>query len=227
MQAVILAAGCGSRMGDLTDDIPKAFFEINGRTFYERQHDVLEERVDGITVVLGYGYENVLGELSTADPLVFERWDEYENAESLRLALKRHDDDVLVLNGDVIVSPSVIGRMTRLHSLWKGRYNIVACIPGIQTEHTAIRFDESGTVVKYGKIPGHRHAGVGIIDRHHRRDAIEILARNRDDWYPHVYTETPTKRMLIPPSEHLEINRPTDVVRARERLPLFDQSSSA
>ena len=227
MQAVILAAGCGSRMGDLTGDIPKAFFEINGKSFYERQYETLIDRVDGITVVLGYGYENVLGELFSAEPLVFERWDEYENAESLRLALERHDDDVLVLNGDVIVSPSVIDEMKRRYSAWQGNYNVVGCIPGSQMKHTAVRFDESGTVVDYGNIEGHRHAGVGIVGRRHRHRAMETLARNREDWYPHVYTRTPTKRMFVPANRHLEINRPTDVARARERLPLFDQSSSA
>lgn len=226
MWAVILAAGCGSRMGDVMEDIPKAFFEVNGRTFYERQHEALVDRVDGITVVLGYGYENVLGELSSADPIVFERWDEYENAESLRLALKRYDDDVLVLNGDVIVTPSVIDRMKRTFTMLDGRYNVVGCLPGEQSEHTAIRFDGAGTVVDYGKILGHRHAGVGIVSRRHRKGAMDLLARNRDDWYPYLYTETPTKRMFVSPGNHLEINRPTDLAAARERLPLFDQPSS-
>lgn len=220
MHAVILAAGCGSRMGDETDSVPKAFLEIDDRSLYDRQRAALEERVDDITVVLGYAHESVEDRLDSANAVVFERWDDYENAESLRLALSDIDDDVLVLNGDIIVTPDAVDQLVDRFEEFDGEFNVVGCLPGIQDEHTAIRCDDDGTVVDYGMIPGYRHAGMGIISRHHREEAIDLLADNREEWYPLVYPATPTKRVVISPSRHIEINRPTDLAAARDRLPL-------
>jgi choline kinase len=214
-------------MGEVTADVPKAFLEVEGRTLYERQRAVLEDRVDAITVVLGYEAENAREHLSSADAVVLDRWDEYDNAESLRRALGRAADDVLVLNGDVIVAPAALDRLLGRYESLDGEYNVVGCLPNVQDEHTAIRCDDAGTVIKYGEIRGHRHAGVGVISRHYHDAALDVLARNRQDWYPHVYPRTPTKRVLLSPSAHLEINRPDDLESARERLPLVPQTEQA
>ncbi|WP_440006135.1 NTP transferase domain-containing protein [Halomicrococcus sp. SG-WS-1] len=223
MHGVILAAGRGSRMNEVTDDAPKAFLEVSGRTLYDRQRETLADRVDGITVVLGYEATTVRDHLSSADALVLDRWDEYDNAESLRRALERVDDDVLVLNGDVLVAPSVLDRLIRRYEELDGEYNVVGCLPGVQEEHTAIRGDDAGNVVDYGEIRGHRHAGIGIVSRRHHDAATDVLAGNRTGWYPHLYPETPTKRVFVQPDAHIEINRPSDLEAARERLPLVRQ----
>ena len=233
MRGVILAAGSGSRMGEATDDVPKAFIEVDGRTLYERQREALDEFVDGITVALGYEAETARERLSSVagrrgrslsvDTVALHDWDEYDNAESLRRALVRVDDDALVLNGDVVVAPRTIGRLVRRVRRFEAigpAYNVVGCLPGVQDDHTAIRCDDSGEVTAYGEIPGHRHAGVGIVARRNQDDARDVLARNAEDWYPNVYPETPTKRVAVSPDAHLEVNRPADLDRARERLPL-------
>lgn len=220
MHAVILAAGCGSRMGPATESVPKAFLEVAGRSLYDRQRAVLADRVDDVSVVLGYEHEAVVDRLASANALVLERWDEYENAESLRLALSCIDDDVLVLNGDVVVSPAAVDRLLARFASLGGEYNVVGCLPGVQDEHTAVQFDDDGTVVDYGMVPGHRHAGVGVVSQRHREAAVDLLARNREEWYPLVYPATPTKRVVVSPANHIEINRPPDLAAARERLPL-------
>ena len=210
MHAVILAAGRGSRMGDITSDVPKPFLELDGRTLYRRQRDVLDGRVDDVTVVLGYEHENVVDRLSDADAVVVEDWDEYDNAESLRRGLERAADDALVLNGDVLVSPSVVDRVLERFEALSGAYNVVGCLPGRQTEHTAVRCNEADEVVDYGMIPGHRHAGLGVVSERHRDAAVDVLERNREAWYPVLYPETPTKRVVVPGDDHHEINRPDD-----------------
>lgn len=203
-------------MGHHTDDVPKAFLEFDGRTLYDRQRALLEPRVDGTTVVLGYRHETVLDRFAPDDPLVLEEWNRHENAASLLLALRRIDDDLLVLNGDVLVDKREVGRLIERFGSLAGRFNLVGCIPGLQNSETAIRWDESGSVTAYGLIEGHRHAGVGIVSRSHRAGAIRVLRKRLDDWYPYVYTLTPSRRLLIPASHHVEINRPADLERARE-----------
>lgn len=216
MQGVILAAGQGRRMGHYTVDVPKAFLEFDGRTLYDRQRALLGPHVDGTSVVLGYRHESILDSYEIDNPLILEEWDRYENAASLLLALRRIDDDLLVLNGDVLVDGREISRITDRFDALTGRLNLVACIPGIQDSETAIRWDESGRVTAYGLIEGHRHAGFGIVSRDHRGAAIRILRERLNDWYPCVYPETPTRPLLIPEERHIEVNRPADLVRARE-----------
>ncbi|GAB3670327.1 NTP transferase domain-containing protein [Halopiger thermotolerans] len=239
MRGVILAAGRGSRMGDLTADVPKAFLEVDGRTLYDRQRTALEPFVDELTVVLGYEAERARDRLASlearyederplpVDTVVVDDWDECDNAESLRRALLRAADDALVLNGDVVVPPRTVRRLVRrFREAGPGR-NVVGCLPGAQTDHTAIRSDVSGEVTDYGEIVGYRHAGIGVVDARNRDRAIEVLARNADDWYPRLYPETPTERVFVSPDAHLELNRPEDVDRARERLPLADAEESS
>lgn len=219
MHGVILAAGEGSRMGEHTEDVPKAFMEIGGRTLYEYQREAIDPHIDAVTVVLGYRHENVLDRLRTAQAVVVEAWDEYDNAESLYRALEVIDDDVLVLNGDVVVTPDAVTRVCRRYRDLDGE-SVVVHLPGTQSEHTAIRLDGRGRVTDYGEIAGYRHAGMGVLDREHIDEAAAHLRRNRANWYPSVYPTVPTRGVAIPESDHIEINRPRDKRVAMGRLPL-------
>lgn len=218
MQGVILAAGEGKRMGHHTADVPKAFLEFDDRTLYDRQRALLDPHVDGTSVVLGYCHETVLNRFEPEKPIVLEEWNRYENAASLCLALRRLDDDLLVLNGDVLIDQREIGRLRGQFEALTGRFNLVGYLPGIQDAETAIRWDESGRVTDYGLIEGHQHAGVGIVSREHRMDAIRILQDRLHDWYPVLYSQTPTRPLSIPADRHVEINRPADLDRARAWL---------
>ncbi len=205
-------------MGHYTDEVPKAFLEFDGRTLYDRQRELLEPHVDGTSTVLGYCHETVLERYDLEDPIVFEEWERYENAASLLLALRHIDDDLLVLNGDILVDEREVGRLSEQFDSRRRSLNLVGCIPGVQSAETAIRWDERGNVTAYGLIEGHRHAGFGIVSRTHRSAAIRILEERLDDWYPCVYPRTPTRPLLLPAERHLEINRPADLDRAREWL---------
>jgi len=205
-------------MGHYTADVPKAFLEFDGRTLYDRQRELLQRYVDGTSVVLGYRHDVVLDRYDPDDPIVFPDWKRYENAASLLLVLKRIDDDLLILNGDVLVDEREIGRLTEQFAALDGRYNLVGCLPGMQDTETAVRWDESGFVTAYGLIEGHQHAGVGIVSRAYRTAATRVLRERLDDWYPCVYPRTPTRPLLIPSERHIEVNRPSDLERARTWL---------
>ena len=54
MQAIILAAGRGVRMGELTNDVPKPLLKINGRPILEYTLANLPPEIDEVIFVVGY-----------------------------------------------------------------------------------------------------------------------------------------------------------------------------
>lgn len=54
MQAVILAAGKGTRMKDLTAEVPKPMLTVLGKTLLEHKFDALPAAIDEIILVIGY-----------------------------------------------------------------------------------------------------------------------------------------------------------------------------
>src|SRR5215212_8859235 len=54
MQAVILAAGRGTRMVELTTEVPKPMLEVSGKTLLEYKFDALPEEVAEVIIIVGY-----------------------------------------------------------------------------------------------------------------------------------------------------------------------------
>ena len=62
MKAIILAAGRGSRMGNLTEDIPKCLVKLNEKPLIEWQIEALKKAgIDEIGIVTGYKRELLCG----------------------------------------------------------------------------------------------------------------------------------------------------------------------
>ena len=54
MKAIIIAAGIGSRLGDLTKDLPKPLIDVNGKSILERQIELFKKfGIDDIIIIRG------------------------------------------------------------------------------------------------------------------------------------------------------------------------------
>ena len=116
MQAIILAAGMGKRLKDLTRDNTKCMVKVNGVTLIERLLRQLESH-DLSRIVMVVGYEgkklkDYIGTLSIRTPVVFVDnpvYDRTNNIYSLALA-KQYlmDEDTLLFESDIIFEDSIL-----------------------------------------------------------------------------------------------------------------------
>ena len=114
MQAVILAAGEGSRLRPLTRSKPKAMLPVANRPIIEYVIDaLLENGIRDIVVVVGYRKEEVIRHLNRLDApiqvVVQER--QLGTADALRAAESEITDDFLVLPGDNYINAESIARI--------------------------------------------------------------------------------------------------------------------
>ena len=121
MQALMLAAGKGSRLGKYTKNNTKCMLEVNGKTLLERTIDsLLEANIDKFIIVLGYKKENVINfikekELDKKINITYVYNDIYDttnNIYSLYLAKEYlKNDDTILLESDIIYDKSIIKKL--------------------------------------------------------------------------------------------------------------------
>ncbi len=121
MQAVILAAGMGKRLKNLTADRTKCMVEVNGVTIIHRMLLILDDRdLSRIVIITGYCGQKLrdyIGTLNIRTPIVFIEnnvYDRTNNIYSLALAgeyLCR--EDTLLLESDLVFEASVIDDLLR------------------------------------------------------------------------------------------------------------------
>jgi choline kinase len=108
MKAVILAAGIGKRLGG---SIPKPLTSLfNGKTIMDFQVERLSSvvGVKNIIVVVGYKKEMVMQKFPRLSFVHNEAFAQTNTSKSLLLALRKIDDDVIWLNGDVYFDDGVL-----------------------------------------------------------------------------------------------------------------------
>ena len=121
MQAIILAAGMGKRLKELTHDNTKCMVQVCGETLIERmlkQQDRLN--LERIVIVVGYQGRRLIDYVSSLDiktPIEFIEnpiYDKTNNIYSLSLAKERLlEDDTLLFESDIIFEDSVLDALVR------------------------------------------------------------------------------------------------------------------
>lgn len=110
-QAVILAAGEGTRLRPLTEDKPKALVEVDGRPLIEHAFDFLLQNaeIQSFIVVTGYKGEQIQQKYEKFyrdTPIVCVHQPEQHGlAHALFQSKLFIDDDFLVMLGDLVFSP--------------------------------------------------------------------------------------------------------------------------
>src|SRR4051794_26775039 len=113
MQAVLLAAGLGSRLGSLTANIPKALIPVGGMPLLAYAVRFAERAgARDITVVGGYGFDQVQREVEARGlrvRLVQNEAFRDGNLVSLMTARPYVSGELLLMNIDHIYRPAIAG----------------------------------------------------------------------------------------------------------------------
>lgn len=119
MQAIILAAGMGKRLKELTENNTKCMVKVNGVTLIERMlHQIDNKHLSRIVIVVGYEGKKLIDFIETLNiytPIVYvnnQIYDKTNNIYSLALAknwlLK---EDSLILESDIIFEDAILNEL--------------------------------------------------------------------------------------------------------------------
>ena len=119
MQAVILAAGMGKRLGELTKGNTKCMIQVGNETLISRLlHQLDKQSISRIVLVVGYKAQELkdyLATLSFNTPIEFVEntvYDKTNNIYSLYLAKEQlQEKDTLLIESDLIFDDSLFPKI--------------------------------------------------------------------------------------------------------------------
>lgn len=153
MQAIILAAGMGKRLKQLTNNNTKCMVKVNGVTMIERMLSQLDKlNLSNITVVVGYKGKELQEYISTLNIktkinyVENEIYDKTNNIYSLYLA--RHcllQEDTLLLESDLIFEDSVLEKIVN------DPYPSLALVAKYESwmDGTVVTLDEENNITRF------------------------------------------------------------------------------
>lgn len=154
MQAIILAAGMGRRLGEYTRDNTKCMLPVNGERLIDRVLGQLSQLgLSRVVIVVGYKGQNLIDYIGHRydDCLKIEYvnnpvYDKTNNIYSLSLAKEKlQEDDTLLIESDLIFDDSLF-RM-----ILDNPYPNLALVDKYETwmDGTMVRIDEDNNIVNF------------------------------------------------------------------------------
>ncbi len=118
MQAIIMAAGKGSRLGELSKGKPKSFAEIKGKKLIEYNLALLKKyHIDEIVIVTGYQCEafEELTEKEEKISLIYNPFYEMVNVlGSFYMGMEALHDDFIYLHADTLCEPAIFEKLVEM-----------------------------------------------------------------------------------------------------------------
>jgi len=120
MKAIILDSGIGKRMKPFTDENPKCFARIKGKTILEHQiENLVKSNIKNIIITTGAFEDKIKKLVSEKFPFLnvkYVRNPKYDSTNyiySLWLAKEMIDDEVVLLHGDAIFERKVFEKLLK------------------------------------------------------------------------------------------------------------------
>lgn len=153
MQAIILAAGMGKRLGELTKGNTKCMIKVNGITLIDRVLKQLSKlNLNKIVLVIGFQGQKLreyIGDTYLDTPIEYVYnpiFDKTNNIYSLYLAKKQlQEDDTILLESDLIVEDSLFDK------LLNDPFPNLALVAKYESwmDGTVVRLDEENNIASF------------------------------------------------------------------------------
>ena len=154
MQAIILAAGMGRRLGEYTKDNTKCMLPVNGIRLIDRMLSQLaKQRLQRVVIVVGYQAQNLkdyighrYDDLLRIEYVENPIYDKTNNIYSLALAKDQlQEDDTLLIESDLIVDDGMLQLLT------ENPYPNLALVAKYETwmDGTMVRLDNDCNIVNF------------------------------------------------------------------------------
>lgn len=164
MQAIILAAGMGKRLGEYTQGNTKCMVKVNGTTMIDRVMNQLSKQpLQKVIIVIGYKGQELkeyLGAEYNGLPIEYiENPIYYKTNNIFSLSLAKHrmqEDDTILLESDLIFEDSMLSMVIQ-----DANPN-VALVAKYETwmDGTMVRIDEDNNIVNFVPKAAFRYADV-------------------------------------------------------------------
>jgi len=156
MNAIIIAAGVGSRANKLTENSPKCLLKVNGKSLLEMQIDAFKSNgINNISLVKGYQQEKI-----TLTGLNYYINDNYLNNDvlnSLMYAENEMNDAFIATNSDIIFENKIVEALKNnedditviADTHWREQYEGRALHPISEAEKVVL--DDDNNILEIGK----------------------------------------------------------------------------
>ncbi|WP_136686946.1 bifunctional sugar-1-phosphate nucleotidylyltransferase/acetyltransferase [Halorhabdus amylolytica] len=223
MQAVVLAAGQGTRMAPLTDNTPKPMLPVAGRPLAAHVADAaVDAGADELVFVVGYEAEDVrsyFGDTHRGVPVTYAvQSKQAGTADALRAARDELEGAFVVLNGDNLYDPAAIDRLFADGPALgtyevpdPSNYGVVSISDGSITEIVEKPDNPPTDQINAGAyvFPAEAREWLDVPESERGEYEItDVLARVIDD-----YEVTP-----VPFERWLDVGRPWELLEANELL---------
>lgn len=116
--AVLLLAGRGSRLEQLTDELPKCLIQVNGISILERMLEQLSKMpINECILVVGYMSNKIIDSIGYSFKHLKIKyvnnsaWEKTNNIISLHMAIPHIEHDFILAEGDIIVSENAMRKL--------------------------------------------------------------------------------------------------------------------
>lgn len=185
MQAIILAAGMGKRLKELTRDNPKCMVEVNGETLIKRMLRQIERlHLSRIVIVVGFKRKKLIDYINTLGvhtPIVYVEntiYDKTNNIYSLALA-KGYllSEDTLLFESDLIFEDAVI------QTLLEDPRDSLALVDKYESwmDGTCVKLSHDGDIEAF--VPGKRFKYEEINDYYKTVNIYKFSKRFSERYY--------------------------------------------
>jgi len=236
MEAVILAAGYGSRLGHHTKEIPKALLSVGGKPIISYTLEILAKNgIMNITIVTGHrGYRLRKFVSENYDLNVNFVHNKYyrstNNIYSLYLALENLEETLYIINSDVFFHPKIFEFLHE--SERKGLILSVDTVKKLGEEEMKVKIEDEKITMISKKIPPSdadgEYIGIAKVSKEVVGDLrvhIETVMKREGKI---VFYEEAFQSMIDAGCEvtyestrglpWIEIDTPSDLIAAREKI---------